>query len=71
VAEELIHKFGEPAARTTKDTTETWTFKCKDGVVRVRFTQIFNVAGASASKLRLEIASVDSESGLGAGRLGR
>ena len=71
VADELIHKFGEPADRKSKGTTETWTFKCKDGVVHVRFTQIFNVAGASASKLRLEIASVDAESGKGAGRLGR
>jgi hypothetical protein len=71
VAEELIHKFGPPATRTSKDMMETWTFKCKDGVVRVRFTQIFNVAGASASKLRLEIASVDSDSGPGTGRFGR
>ncbi len=73
VAEELIRKLGEPATRVSKDMTETWTFKCRDGVVRVRFTQIFNVAGASASKLRLEITSVDSDSGLGAGtgRFGR
>jgi hypothetical protein len=73
VAEELIRKFGEPATRVSKDMTETWTFKCKDGMVRVRFTPIFNVAGASASKLRLEITSVDAQSGLGAGtgRFGR
>jgi hypothetical protein len=71
VAEQLIQKFGQPTTRDSKDTTETWTFKCKDGVVRVRFTQIFNVAGASASKLRLEITSVDSQSGTGPVRLGR
>jgi hypothetical protein len=76
VAEELIHKFGEPATRASKDTTETWTFKCKDGVVRVRFTEIGYAGGAGVSgskKLRLEITSVDAESGPGAGtgRFGR
>jgi hypothetical protein len=42
-------------------------------VVRVRFNQIFNVAGASASKLRLEVTSVDAQSGTGTVpiRLGR
>ena len=65
LADELIHRFGEPATRSSAGTTETWVFKCKDGAVRVRFVQIFNVAGASASKLRLEIASVDSASGTG------
>jgi hypothetical protein len=73
VADELIHKFGEPATRSSAGTTETWLFKCKDGAVRVRFAQIFNVAGASASKLRLEVISVDSASGTGTGpiRFGR
>ena len=65
LADELIHKFGEPATRSSAGTTETWILKCKDGAVRVRFAQIFNVAGASASKLRLEITSVDSASGTG------
>ncbi len=73
VADELIRKFGQPATRDSKNMTETWTFKCKDGVVRVRFNQIFNVAGASASKLRLEVTSVDAQSGTGTVpiRLGR
>jgi len=66
-AAELIQKFGKPSSRTSTATTEKWSFKCKDGVVNIHFTQV-GVAYArsySASKsdtLRLEVNSVDSSS---------
>jgi hypothetical protein len=76
-ADDLLHRFGEPASRTTnKDLTETWTFKCKDGTVHVRFNVAGYAGGASESgskKLRLEVTSVDAQSGTGPGppRFGR
>ncbi len=65
-AAELIKKFGNPASRTSSAAAEQWVYKCKDGVVRVHFTQVgVGYTGTSTSKsetLRLEIKSVDSSS---------
>ena len=71
-AAELMQKFGNPASRTSSASVEQWTYKCKDGVVHVHFTQVgVGYAGSSsASKtetLRLEIKSVDSTSSPSAG----
>jgi len=71
-AADLIQRFGKPASRTSTATAEKWSYKCKDGVVNIHFTQV-GVAYArssSASKsdsLRLEVNSVDSSSSTSAG----
>jgi hypothetical protein len=66
-ADDLLRRFGEPVSRTTnKDMTESWTFKCKDGTVHVRFNVAGYAGGASESgskKLRLKVTSVDAQSG--------
>lgn len=61
---------------TNKDMTESWTFKCKDGTVHVRFNVAGYAGGSSESgskKLRLEVTSVDAQSGTSPGppRYGR
>ncbi len=62
---EIIQKFGSPSVRTSATTLEHWTFKCKDGVVHVHFTQAGYINSSSPTKsdtLKLEIKSVDSSS---------
>lgn len=64
-AAEIVLKFGNPSARSSKATVEEWTYKCKDGVVHVHFTQVGYSRSFSTSKsetLKLEIKSVDSSS---------
>ena len=75
-AAELIQKFGSPSSRTSATTLEHWTFKCKDGVVHVHFTQVgvgyTRTSSTSKSEtVRLEVKSVDSSSSpsVGASRL--
>lgn len=61
--EELIHKLGNPSSSTSVLAEETWTYKCMDGVVRVRFKQLGRGSGASSAvseKTKLEIKSVDT-----------
>ena len=65
--EELIHKFGNPSSTTSVMSEETWTYKCRDGVVRVHFRQLGyggNSSSTAPEKVKLEIKSVDSSSTL-------
>ncbi len=66
-AAEIIQKFGNPTSRTSSATSEQWSFKCKDGVVHVRFTEVGvayarDSSAAKSETVKLEIKSVDSTS---------
>ena len=69
----LMQKFGSPSARTSSATAEQWDYKCKDGVVHVKFTQVGvgyarSSSTSKAETLRLEVKSVDSSSSTGSSR---
>jgi hypothetical protein len=67
MAGDLIRKFGQPTARKSTMSSETWVYKCPDGVVTARFNLLgygpASRGGAVADRLRLEITSVDATSG--------
>ena len=65
-ASDIIQKFGNPTSRSSTATTEVWAYKCKDGTVRLHFTQVgvgYARNAAKSETLRLEIKSVDSSFG--------